>query len=173
MDEDINNDFVEAYGDIANAFEDIGNLIAQLMFSAIYDKVDKYPQINRDFARILCNLVIISGIIIKYIKTNNQEKIKEYENELKKEVDEFNENVNGFSKCFENKDNIDVSVWNYTVKHYFNYMSLLPDKINIMKDELNEKFKTEYEKFKELNNKIYEIIGKYKQGKINNIEYMK
>jgi hypothetical protein len=76
MDKNINNDFIEAYGDIANAFEDMGNLIVQLMFSAIYDKVDKHPQINRDFARILCNLVIISGIMIKYIKTNNQEKIK-------------------------------------------------------------------------------------------------
>jgi hypothetical protein len=57
--------------------------------------VEKFPQINREFARILCNLVIISGIIIKYDKKINGEKINTLENKVNAEIEECHENMGG------------------------------------------------------------------------------
>ena len=169
MDENISNDPDELYAEISEGLGEIANLMSQYMFSIIYDKVEEYSQINREFARILCNLVIISGIIIKLNTTKIQEKIEKYETDIKTEVEEFNENVQRFLKCFERKDTIDPSVWNYTIKQYFSYMKPLND---IMKNEFSGNFRNKYEEFKEQNNKIYKIIEKYKPEKINNIEYI-
>lgn len=157
-------DINEVFQDLVEELGDAAHLLSQYMYSIIYDKVDKYPQINREFARILCNMVIILDIITKFGRTRTAEKIKSLENKRDEEIKEFNENVERFIKCFENKERIDTQAWRFVEEHFslqiYGYIKQM---------EANEYLMDEFEKFKDMNNKVYDIIERYRTKELKNI----
>jgi len=171
VDENTNNDVTDLFLNVIDDLEDTVNLLFQYMYAFVYDKADKYPQINREFARLLCNLVIIQGIIIKFGSPKTIEKIKKLENEIDAEIEEFNENIERFINCFENKDEIDPKAWDLLVEKFCADTKLLILTVEINGKDSYEKIKEELEKYIVLHNRIYNIVEKYKNDETKNIMY--
>jgi hypothetical protein len=171
--EDINT----LFADMADGMGEFSNTLAYYIWACIYDKVDEFPQINRDFARILCNLTIIIHLVQKIARAKTSYQIMELEHEMQEESAEMQENIARLVHCFENSGDTNVEQWNSSAELYIGSYHNALNYLNYLKHYPNPQGKKEfdpayYEEFQRLHNGVFETVEKHKTKAMKNIEYL-